>query len=138
VKTLLASVAAVVVVVSLAGCSISSGTNYFDASTLEGEWTGDNLGYENGVYQDREIRLVFEQSTDNTFAGMKSWREHGGEWSEPEPFSGVIFNDQEFRAVDSDGYMIGEIYSSTSIDATYLEAGENNAAFTLALEKTAP
>jgi hypothetical protein len=139
VKRIFAVAASLCVVISLSGCSVSATTSGFDAKGLEGTWTGDNLGYENGVYQDREIRLVIEQSTDNTFAGVKSWREHGGQWSEPESFAGTVSNSTDFYAADTDGYLVGKInYSSTAIDATYLEAGDDGGVFALTLTKSAP
>ncbi len=108
------------------------------ASSLEGTWVGTNIGYEGGEYQEREIRLVIEESTGTTFAGVKSWRESGGEWSEPESFSGAILESTEFHAADSDGYLIGTVISPTSIHANYLEAGEDNGVFALDLQKVAP
>jgi hypothetical protein len=138
VKTILGLVLALSVAVTLSACSAGESSSTFTAADVEGTWTGDNLGYENGVYQDREIRLVIEQSTDNTFAGVKSWREHGGQWSEPESFAGSVSNSKDFYAADSDGYIVGTVDSSSSINATYLEAGDDGGVFALTLTKSAP
>ena len=132
----LALAATLALTVALAGCAAAPSA--VDASDLEGTWIGSNLGYESGEYQEREIRLVIEDSTGSTFSGEKSWREPGGEWSESEGFSGSVLDGTEFHAVDSDGYIIGTIESSTSIHATYLEAGDDSGAFDLELEKSAP
>jgi len=104
-----------------------------DVEALEGTWIGSNLGYEDGEYQEREIRLIIEQSTEGAFSGVKSWRELGGEWSEPENFAGALLDSTGFHAADDDGYIIGTVVSPTSIQATYLEAGDDHGAFALDL-----
>jgi len=119
----------------MAGCSQSSAPGITEAAGLEGTWIGDNVGYENGEYQEREIRLVIDQSTGTAFAGEKSWREIGGKWSEAETFSGAVLDGTDFHAADSDGFISGTVTSPTLIQATYLEAGEDSGAFELTLEK---
>ena len=135
-KTLLATAAAITLTFSLAGCAASAPSGPLAEGAIEGTWIGENLGYETGEYQDREIRLVIEESTGTTFSGEKSWREIGGEWSEPEGFAGNILDGTDFHAADEDGYLIGTIVSSTTIEATYLESGVDAGAFALTLEKT--
>jgi hypothetical protein len=137
-RILLASLAAIALTFSAAGCAQSTPSGSFDASTLVGTWTGSNLGYENGMYQERQIRLVVEESTGTTFSGSKAWRELGGDWSAPETFAGSVLNSTEFHVADSDGYIIGTIESASSIHATYLEAGADSGVFALDLTKTAP
>lgn len=105
---------------------------------MEGTWIGENLGYEDGEFQEREIRFVIDQSTGSTFSGEKSWREVDGEWSEPESFSGNVVDATDFHAADDDGYIVGTLVSATTIHATYLEAGVDAGAFALTLEKVAP
>ncbi|MER3388556.1 MAG: hypothetical protein RJQ01_00855 [Microcella sp.] len=137
-KTLVATAAMITLSLSLAGCAASVSSGSLEAGALEGTWIGDNLGYEGGEYQEREIRFVIDQSTGSTFSGEKSWREVDGEWSEPESFSGNVLDATDFHAVDDDGYIVGTLVSATTIQATYLEAGVDAGAFALTLEKVAP
>ena len=137
-KTFLATAAAITLAFSLAGCAASAPSGPLGEGEIEGTWIGENLGYEDGEYQEREIRFVIDASTGTTFSGEKSWREIGGDWSDPEGFSGNILEGTDFHAVDDDGYLIGTIVSSTTIRATYLEAGVDAGAFALTLEKVAP
>jgi hypothetical protein len=134
-RILLASVAAIALTMALAACAPSGATSVAEDGAIEGTWIGSNLGYEDGEYQEREIRLIIEQSTETTFSGVKSWRELGGKWSKPENFAGALLDSTAFHAADSDGYIIGTVVSSTSIQATYLEAGDDHGAFALELEK---
>ncbi|MBB2976144.1 hypothetical protein FHX49_001714 [Microbacterium endophyticum] len=133
-RIIVASLAASALVLSLAGCAASL-SNSLEERGIEGTWVGSNVGYESGEYQDREVRLIIDQSTGTTFSGEKAWREVDGEWSDPEPFAGNIVDSTEFHATDFDGYIIGKVVSSTSIQATYLESGEDSGAFALDLEK---
>jgi hypothetical protein len=70
-----------------------------------------------------------------TFAGVKSWRQSNGEWSEPEPFMGIMYKNGEFHAADTDGVLIGKRTSPNKIRATYLEVGEDQAALVMNLTK---
>lgn len=137
-KTLLTAVAAIALTFSLAGCAAAGTSGPLSEGAIEGTWIGENLGYENGEYQEREIRLVIDESTGTTFSGEKSWREIDGDWSDPEGFAGTILEGEDFHAVDEDGYMLGTIVSPTTIRATYLESGVDAGAFALTLEKVAP
>ena len=58
-----------------------------------------------------------------------------GQWSEPEAFQGVLYKSGVLHAVDSDGYLIGELVSPTKIRATYLEPGSDQAALVTELTK---
>jgi hypothetical protein len=91
-KPVLASVSAIALALTMAGCSQASAPSSTDVAALEGTWIGENVGYENGEYQEREIRFVIEESTGTTFAGEKSWREIDGGWSAPETFSGTVID----------------------------------------------
>jgi hypothetical protein len=86
-----------------AGCSQASAPNSTAGAALEGPWFIDGVGYENGEYQEREVRFVMEESTGATFAREKSWREIVEEWSAPETISGTVLDRVEFRAVDPTG-----------------------------------
>lgn len=57
---------------------------------------GSNIGYENGQWQEREVRFVIEEGSGDVFVGLKYWREIGGEWSEAEIFSGSLHDSGEF------------------------------------------
>ena len=120
---------------SIAGCATGESSNSPDASSLVGTWVGSNIGYENGKWQEREARYVIEEGTGDVFVGLKFWREIGGEWSEAEIFSGSLHDSGEFFASDLDGFILGTVVSESRISATYLEAGPDQGAFALALEK---
>ena len=96
---------------------------------------GSNIGYENGQWQEREVRFFIEEGSVDVFVGLKYWREIGGEWSEAEIFSGSLHDSGEFFASDLDGFILGTVVSESRISATYLEAGLDQGAFALALEK---
>ena len=49
--------------------------------------------------------------------------------------SGVLYKSGIFHAVDNDGYLVGELKSPTMIRATYLEAGDDQAALVTVLTK---
>ncbi len=102
---------------------------------VAGLWEGTNTGFENGVFRVREIRFSIAKTNGVALTGTKSWRDLGGTWSAEEPFQGVLYKSGELHAVDSDGYIIGRLVSPTRIRATYLEAGEDQAAFVLNLTK---
>lgn len=103
---------------------------------VTGTWVGTNSGYENGVFTSREVRYAITDVTGVAITGTKSWRQDNGEWSEPEGFQGVLYKSGEFNAVDDDGYILGRLVSPTKIRATYLEAGEDQSALVVVLNKS--
>ena len=102
---------------------------------IAGTWIGTQKGFENGTYMNRQVRLIVTKAKGEAISGTKSWREISGAWSEPEAFQGAVMKSGEFRAVDEDGYLIGELVSPTRIRATYLEAGTDQAALICDLKK---
>lgn len=102
---------------------------------ITGMWLGTNSGYENGVYTSREVRYSITGVTGVAITGTKSWRQVGGEWSEPEQFQGVLYKSGDFHAVDDDGYFLGRLVTPTKIRGTYLEAGEDQSALVVSLTK---
>ena len=84
---------------------------------------GTNYGFENGLFKNTDLRWTVEKVNGVTFTGVKSCREvQTGEWSEPEPFMGIMYKNGEFHAVDSDGVIIGKRTSPNKIRASYLKA----------------
>jgi len=102
---------------------------------IAGSWIGSNYGYENGVYKDTPVRYTVTAVNGIAVTGTKQWRMSDGQWSDPESFQGVIYKSGMFHAVDRDGYLVGELVSPTKIRATYLEAGEDQAALVTVLTK---
>lgn len=102
---------------------------------LSGTWIGTQKGFESGTYVTRQVRLVVTKVKGEAMSGTKSWREINGSWSEPETFQGAVMKSGEFRAVDEDGYFIGELISPTRIRATYLEAGADQTVLISDLKK---
>lgn len=102
---------------------------------ISGMWLGTNYGYENGVYKSSGVRYTVTQINGVTLTGTKAWQQPDGTWSEPESFQGVIYKSGEFHAVDEDGYLVGRLISPTKIQATYLEAGSDQAALVVNLTK---
>ena len=129
-------ISALLVSVGAAGCAPSSDS--LDATAIEGTWIGEQIGYEQGVLKETEVRYLIEDSVGGAFSGTKSWREVGGQWSEAEVFEGAFIDSQQFYATDSDGFTVGKLTSSNSITSTYLESGEDQGAFAENLTKTKP
>lgn len=98
-------------------------------------WLGTNYGFENSVYKDTPVRYTVTSVDGVALTGTKQWQMSNGQWSEPELFQGVLYKSGAFHAVDNDGYLKGELLSPTKIRATYLEAGEDQAALVTVLTK---
>lgn len=140
----------VAAVVFVTGCSAQESTDVsppaeletqaasdsLDATSIEGSWVGEQIGYEKGVLKETEVRYLIEESAGGVFSGTKSWRELGGQWSEAEVFEGAFIDSQQFYATDSDGLIVGKMTSSNSITATYLESGDDQGAFAENLTRT--
>lgn len=104
---------------------------------IKGLWVGTSYGFENGVFRIHPTRWTIEKVNGVTFTGVKSYREaQTVEWSEPEPFTGIMYKNGEFHAVDSDGVIIGKRTSPNKIRASYLKAaGDNQDALVMKVTK---
>ena len=102
---------------------------------ITGMWLGTSQGYENGAFKSTEVRYTITAVDGVFLTGTKSWLMKSGTWSEPESFQGVLYKTGAFYAADHDGYLIGELVSPTKIRATYLEAGDDEAALVTVLTK---
>lgn len=102
---------------------------------VTGMWLGTNYGFENGTYKDTPVRYTVIKVDGIALTGTKQWQMSNGQWSDPESFQGVLYKSGVLHVVDNDGYLIGELVSPTKIRATYLEAGEDQAALVTVLTK---
>jgi hypothetical protein len=104
---------------------------------IKGVWVGTNHGFGKGVFPIQDVRWTIEKVNGVTFTGVKAYREAQTlEWSEPEPFMGIMYKSGEFHAVDTDGVLIGKRTSPNKIRASYLKAaGDNQDALVMKVTK---
>ena len=134
-KTVLAALTACVVAMAPTGAALASQSTAPKNVGITGMWLGTNYGFENGIYKDTAVRYTVTKVNGIALTGTKQWQMNDGQWSDPEMFQGVLYRSGAFHAVDNDGYLIGEIVSPTKIRATYLEAGDDQAALVTVLTK---
>jgi acid phosphatase class B len=134
-KKLFVSIAALLLIVAPTSAAHAQVKSTPKNSGITGVWLGTNYGFVNGVFKSNDLRFTIQKVNGVTFAGVKSWRQSNGEWSEPEPFMGIMYKNGEFHAADTDGVLIGKGTSPNKIRATYLEVGEDQAALVMNLTK---
>jgi hypothetical protein len=136
-KKLLAAIAAIMLTFLSMGVAHAETKSGPRNVGIKGVWVGTNYGFENGLFKNTDLRWTVEKVNGVTFAGVKSFREvQTGEWSEPEPFMGIMYKNGEFHAVDSDGVIIGKRTSPNKIRASYLKAaGDNQDALVMKMTK---
>lgn len=59
-------------------------------SHLVGRWVGHFHGYDGGVFEKGQEKIVITKSKGNAAYGTWQWRFDGGHWSAPEPASFVV------------------------------------------------
>ena len=137
-KKLLAAIAAIMLTFLSMGVAHAETKSGPRNVGMKGEWVGTNYGFENGVFKNTDLRWTIEKVNGVTFTGVKSFREvQTGEWSEPEPFMGIMYKNGEFHAVDADGVIIGKRTSHNKIRASFLKAsGDNQDALVMKVTKS--
>ena len=134
-RAVLATLTTCVVAMAPTGAALASQSAAPKNVGITGMWLGTNYGFENGIYKDTAVRYTVTKVDGIALTGTKQWQMNDGQWSDPEMFQGVLYRSGAFHAVDNDGYLVGELVSPTKIRATYLEAGDDQAALVTVLTK---